>query len=463
MEQIQFPKDFLWGSATASFQIEGAGEPAQRGESIWDRYCRTPGNILDGSDGKTACDHFHRFEEDVRLMEQLGLHSYRLSVSWPRILPEGMGRVHQDGLNFYKRLLECLRTHRIQPLVTLYHWDLPQRLQERGGWQNRETVDAFVAYAEILFRELRPWVNNWVTFNEPYCTAFLGHWVGRHAPGIRDYAAAVQVSHHLLLAHGKTVRLLRQTTPNAKIGIVLNMNSYYPHQNTEEDRRAAEWNYQAWTSWFADPIFKGGYPQEVLALYEAEGLAPRREPGDMALIHQPIDFLGLNHYFSETVSANPDVWPTRSETHPLGDTRTAMGWGVYPQGIHDLLARLDRDYQHPPIFITENGAAYPDHPAEDGLVRDPERQDYLARYLYQVHRAIREGVDVRGYYLWSLMDNFEWAFGYTKRFGIVYVDYATQARTVKQSGHWYANVIQNNGFVYDGAGQPAEASKANPS
>lgn len=447
MKKYEFPQGFIWGSATAAFQIEGAGAPQDRGESIWDRYCRTPGNILDGSDGLTACDHFHHFEEDIRLMEQLGLHSYRLSISWPRLLPEGAGKVNEAGLAFYKKLFACLQAHGIRPLVTLYHWDLPQRLQERGGWQNRETIDAFLAYARLAFQEFSPWVKDWVTFNEPYCTSFLGHWVGRQAPGLRDYAAAVQVSHHLLVAHGKTVQLLRQMDPSARIGIVLNMNSYYPRQDTEADRQAAEWNFQAWNSWFADPIFKGSYPRQILEGYAAEGLAPRMEPGDAETIRQPIDFLGINHYFSQLAAAQADSWPTRSALYPLGEDRTEMGWGVYPEGIYDLLVRLDRDYDHPPILITENGAAFRDMVMEDGTVPDPQRQEYLTRYLRQIHRAIQDGVDLRGYYLWSLLDNFEWAHGYTKRFGLIHVDYATQKRTVKQSGHWYANVIRANGFT----------------
>lgn len=446
MECYEFPKGFLWGAATAAFQIEGAGGPGARGESIWDRYCRTPGNIADSSDGKQACDHYHHFEEDIQLMAKLGLKNYRFSISWPRILPDGVGNINYAGVEFYKKILICLEKYGIRPLVTLYHWDLPQRLQERGGWQSRETVDAFVEYARIVFRELSPWVKDWVTFNEPYCSAFLGHWVGRQAPGIRDYAAAVQVAHHLLLAHGKVVALLRKMDPEARVGIVLNMNSYYPDKDTEADRMAAEWNFQAWNSWFADPVLKGQYPPMVMRTYEREGLAPRQEEGDMEIICQPLDFLGINHYFSQRVSADANVWPVCSRLHRQGDKATDMGWGVYPQGLYDLLVRLDSEYKHLPILITENGAAYQDVVSEDGHIYDIERQEYLIKYIQQVHRAIKTGVNVKGYYLWSFMDNFEWAYGYSKRFGIVYVDYKSQQRAIKQSGYWYSDVIRQNGI-----------------
>ena len=447
MGEITFPKDFLWGSATAAYQIEGAAREDGKGESIWDRFSHVPGRIIDASTGDVACDHYHRYEEDIRLMKKLGLPSYRFSISWPRIFPEGRGEPNAKGMEFYKRLVDELVRNGIQPIATLYHWDLPQKLQEIGGWTNREVVDDFVRYAEYVYSQLGDSVEKWITFNEPACTSFTGNWEGRHAPGYHDYSTAVRVSHHLLLAHGKAVRALRAAGMKKEIGITLNMNAYYAATDSQEDRDAAERSYMAGNRWFADPIFKGAYPRKILDWYKAHGVVlPEISEEDLEIIHTPIDFLGLNNYFSLTVSHDKNVWPTEAAHKFFGGNYTEMGWGINPQGMHDLLVWLKDTYGAIKIYITENGAAFNDIVNREGKVEDDERVDFLYHYLLAVHRAIQEGVNVKGYLVWSLMDNFEWALGYTKRFGLVYVDYETQRRIIKKSGYWFRDVIRQNGL-----------------
>ncbi len=447
MSQLTFPNNFLWGAATAAYQIEGAAREDGRGESIWDRFCKTPGNVENDDTGDVACDHYHHFEEDIKLMKTLGLQAYRLSISWPRVFPQGRGEINPKGLDFYRRLLTLLVENGIKPMVTLYHWDLPQAMQEIGGWQNREVVDCFEAYARRMFTEFGGLVHSWITLNEPYVSAFTGNWFGTHAPGYHDFQTALSVAHGLLLGHGKVVKAFHEMKLPGEIGITLNMNSYYPKTNSPEDIEAAEFSFKAWNGWFSDPIYKGAYPKEVVKLYEERGVMPRVLPGDMETIAQPIDFLGINNYFSQIASSNPKHWPVPIEDSFYGKDHTEMGWGVNPEGIHDLLVHLSEDYNYPKLYITENGAAFRDMVNSKGEVEDTLRVEYLTRYLSQLHRAVEEGVNLQAYFAWSLMDNFEWAHGYSKRFGIIHIDYETQKRTIKQSGYWYANVIKNNGFT----------------
>lgn len=446
MAKLRFPENFIWGSATASYQIEGGANEDGRGESIWDRFCRNPGNIEDGSSGDIACDHYHRFEQDVELMKYLGLKSYRLSIAWPRLFPDGMGKPNEKGMDFYKKLITLLVKNGIKPAVTLYHWDLPQKLQDIGGWANRRVTDFFEQYARYVFNELGDLVPMWITLNEPFCSAIVGNWAGRHAPGLKDYKTALQVAHNLLLAHGKAVQAYRESGFKGEIGITLNMDYVYPKTDSDEDKAAAEMSFATVSRWFADPVLKGCYPAEALKCYESKGVMSEIEAGDMEIIHQPIDFLGLNNYYSLKAEKDSYGWPCAFKTTHFGEDFTEMGWGVNPRGLYDLLMRLQRDYNGVKLYITENGAAFRDMILGDGEVNDPNRQEFLRRYLTEVHRAIQDGVNLHGYYLWSLLDNFEWGQGYTKRFGVIYVDYKTQKRIIKKSGHWYKQVIADNGF-----------------
>jgi beta-galactosidase len=447
MSQLTFPEGFLWGAATASYQIEGASREDGKGESIWDRFSHVPGNISDGSTGDVACDHYHRYREDIQLMKNLGLQAYRFSISWPRIFPDGTGKPNQKGMDFYKRLVAEIAGNGMKPVATLYHWDLPQKLQDIGGWTNRKVTDYFAEYAEYVYSQLGDSVEKWITFNEPACTAFVGNWQGRHAPGCHDYAAALLVSHHLLLAHGKAIRAMRAAGLKKEIGITLNMNPYYPASDAPEDAEAAERSWLSWNRWFADPIYKGAYPQKILDWYTAHDVKlPEISQEDLEIISTPMDFLGLNNYFAFRVSHDKNAWPLETSEKHFGDSFTQMGWGVNPEGFYDLLVWLKNTYGNIKIYVTENGAAYNDTVNREGKVEDDNRLDFLYRYLSEAHHAIQDGVNLQGYFVWSLMDNFEWAHGYTKRFGLVYVDYKTQKRTVKKSGYWYQNVIRENGF-----------------
>ena len=440
-ESIQkFPENFVWGAATAAYQIEGAANEDGRGESIWDRFSHTPGKVVNGDTGDVACDHYHRWKEDLALLTALNLSAYRFSIAWPRILPTGRGPVNEAGLAFYDRLVDGLLAAGITPWATLYHWDLPQPLEDAGGWLNRATADAFAEYVDVVSRRLGDRVKNWITLNEPWCSAYLGYWLGIHAPGRTSFADAVRSTHPLLLAHGKATRILRQNVPDGRIGIVLNPFSVYPATDSAADQAAAQ-RYDGFANrWFLDPLYGRGYPEDMLALYGPE-LAPAVAPGDLDLIAAPTDFLGVNYYTPSFVRDAPEQAPLRGGDAPAPpDEQTAMGWAVYPQGFTDLLVRLARDYPTGPLYVTENGAAYPDEPAADGRVADPLRTSYYTRHLAAARAAIEAGAPLQGYFAWSLMDNFEWAFGYTRRFGLVYVDFATQQRTIKDSGRWYAGV-----------------------
>jgi beta-glucosidase len=424
--ELSFPPGFLWGVATSAYQIEGATREDGRGASIWDTFSATPGKIEDGSSGDIACDHYHRWEEDLELIKSLGVDSYRFSISWPRVLPEGTGKVNEKGLDFYERLVDGMLGRGLEPNATLYHWDLPQALQDRGGWGSRDTAHAFVDYADAVTKRLGDRVKLYATFNEPWCISILSHQIGEHAPGLQDLKLALQVAHHVLLAHGLALPVMRENAPEAEHGIVLNFTPGYAASDKEEDQRAAWLLDGSFNRWFADPVFKGTYPEDIWEAYGAN--VPEINEGDMETIRAPIDFLGVNYYTRAVFGQAPS------------NERTEMGWEVYPQGLKDLLLRLPRDYGSPVMYVTENGAAYPDR-LEDSKVHDPKRISYYERHLEAVSEAIKEGADVRGYYAWSLMDNFEWAKGYTKRFGLVYVDYETQRRILKDSARWYRDFV----------------------
>ena len=433
-----FPQGFIWGVATSSYQIEGATEADGRGRSIWDTFCETPGNVAGGATGAVACDHYRRWADDLDLMRELGVQAYRFSVAWPRVVPTGTGAVNAAGLDFYDRLVDALLARGIEPHVTLYHWDLPQPLQDAGGWADRAIVDAFVAYAHAVTRRLGDRVRSYATLNEPWCSAYLGHDSGDHAPGLRDRATGLQAAHHLLLAHGSALPVMRSHAPRARHGIVLNLYPTYPASDDPVDAAAARRFDGFFNRWYLDPLLRGAYPDDAWQGYGRD--APTIAAGDLATISRPIDFLGVNYYSRAVVVDEPRApWPSLRPEEAEAE-RTAMGWEVFPEGLTDLLLRIARDYRLPPVYVTENGAAYPDE-LVDGRVDDTDRVRYLERHIEAVREAAERGVDVRGYFAWSLMDNFEWAHGHDKRFGLVHVDFETQARTPKASARWYARHI----------------------
>ncbi len=439
---MSFPSDFAWGVATAAYQIEGAANEDGRGQSIWDTFSHTPGSVLNGHTGDVACDHYHRWEEDIALMRELGVTAYRFSIAWPRILPQGTGIVNTAGLDWYERLVDRLLQAGIQPWVTLYHWDLPQTLENLGGWPTRATADAFGEYAAAVGRRLGDRVRDWITLNEPWCSAFLGYFTGEHAPGRHDLGLALRASHTLLLGHGKAVQALRASSPDAAIGITLNPTCVQPATNSDEDVAAARRHDGYLNRWFLDPLYGRGYPADMLEVYGDR--FPRPTDEDLRTIAAPIDFLGVNYYQPAIVRHDPhDPFLQTESVDPAGVQVTQMGWIVQPAGLRELLSRLVNDYPVGRLAITENGAAYPDQKS-DGRVSDPERTRYLAEHLEAAARAVDEGVPLRGYFAWSLLDNFEWAWGFTRRFGIVHVDFETQRRTVKDSGHWYREFIGAN-------------------
>jgi beta-glucosidase len=431
-----FPDNFVFGVATSAYQIEGAAQEDGRGPSIWDTFCREPGRILDGGNGDVACDHYHRWRGDLDLIQRLGADAYRFSVAWPRVQPGGKGAVNVTGLDFYERLVDGLLERGLKPYATLYHWDLPQALQDGGGWVNRDTALRFAEYTRVVAGRLGDRVQSYATLNEPWCSSVLSYQLGEHAPGLRDRKLALAAAHHLLLGHGEAVAALRGVVRGAQLGIVLNLQPAFPASDRSEDVAAARFADGAFNRWFLDPLLRAEYPADVWAAYGAD--VPDVQSGDLARIAQASDFLGVNYY---SRSVNGASGPVR----PGGSSHTQMGWEVYPRGLTDLLVRLKADYHAPPIVITENGAAYPDELA-GGHVHDPERVKYLQLHLRAVVEAVRQGVAVQGYFAWSLLDNFEWAHGYDKRFGLVYVDYATQARTLKDSALWYQGLL---------TGQPA--------
>ncbi|MBX9690579.1 MAG: beta-glucosidase [Candidatus Obscuribacterales bacterium] len=434
-----FPRNFAWGVATAAYQIEGAWNEDGKGESIWDRFSHTKGHIADNTTGDTACDHYHRFEEDINLMRDLGIRNYRMSISWPRIMPDGKGKVNLKGLDFYERLIEKLCESNIEPYVTLYHWDLPQKLQDLGGWQNRELAKYFADYAALMARKLGDRVKYWTTFNEPWVIANLGHRTGEMAPGIKDQKICLQVIHNLLLSHGMGLQAIRSCQTDAQVGIVLILFPTHPASDSAQDLAAAEFAWQKESAWYLDPLLKAHYPPDIWDSYA--DLVPQVEAGDLALISQKMDFIGINFYFRSVMSAEEG----RLEKIE-GASYTDMGWEVHAPALRHLLLRINKDYRLPPVYITENGAAYKDVLNEKNQIHDRQRLNYLRDHLLELYSALQEGVDLRGYFLWSFMDNFEWAYGLSKRFGIVYVDYESLARYPKDSAHWYSKVIQRNGL-----------------
>lgn len=447
MDFCQFPQGFEWGTATASYQIEGAWQEDGRGESIWDRFSHTPGKIADGTNGDVACDFYHRYEEDIALLKQMGIQTFRLSISWPRILPNGTGEVNPAGIAFYKKVMQKLKENGIKVAATIYHWDLPQKLQDRGGWMNREMVEWFANYSTILFRELGSLVDYWITINEPICATMVSYWAGRHAPGYTDYSGALLAVHNLLMSHGAAVKAFRASGAPGEIGITLNMNYSYPYNaDCAEDVAAAKRSQMHQARLFIDPVMKGEYPAALFDWLTQKGaVLPQIEPGDLELIHQPMDFLGINNYYADFVKHDPSAWPLETKIMHTGRNTTEMDWEVCPEGLHDLLVWVHEQYAPAKIIITENGCACNDWVKEDGTVEDTNRVEYLRAYLTQVHKAIAEGVPVQGYYLWSFCDNFEWGYGLSKRFGIVHVNYQTLKRTPKLSAQWYSHVIAQNG------------------
>lgn len=437
---MRFPSDFLWGAATSAYQIEGSPLADGAGVSIWHRFSHTPGNILNGDTGDVACDHYHRWQEDIEWMRRLGLNAYRFSVAWPRVLPTGRGVINQRGLDFYKRLVDALLHAGITPMVTLYHWDLPAELQDCGGWANRDSAKWFADYACLMFREFGDRVHLWATINEPWVVMTLGYLWGMHAPGMRDIGAAAKVGHHLLLAHGRAVQALRALDlPNAKIGIVLNLGPQQPATDSPQDQAMAALWHGFINRYFLDPIYRGEYPETVMNFVGE--FAPKAAADDMEIIQTPIDFVGVNYYTRSVITYDASEALGSRTVFQEGKLHTEMGWEVYPEGLYEILRWVHEEYNPPAIYITENGAAFHDEVAADGQVHDPLRVDYIRAHLEQAHRALQEGVPLRGYFYWSLMDNFEWAFGYSKRFGLLYVDFATQRRLMKDSGHWYMNFI----------------------
>jgi beta-glucosidase len=433
----RLPPDFLWGVATSAYQIEGAAAADGRGVSIWDTFAARPGAIANGDTADAACDFYHRYRDDLRLARTLGVDVFRFSISWPRVQPAGRGKVNQAGLDFYDRLVDELLAAGIQPFATLFHWDLPQRLEDAGGWPARETAEAFAVYAEIVARRLGDRVGLWATHNEPYCASWLGYVTGEFAPGRTDLAAGVAAAHHLLLSHGLAVATIRRAAPGARVGIVLDSWPQHPASASVRDIAAAREADGLRNRLFFDPVLRGRYPEDVLERLGTVAAPPVRA-GDLATIATPLDFLGINNYSRNVVHAGPDGRP--AAVAPRGPL-TATGWEIRPQGLYEVLTRLHFEYGAPPLIVTESGAAFDDVVDPDGRVRDPDRIAYLDTYVDAMLRAVADGVPVHGYFVWSLLDNFEWAQGFSKRFGLVYVDYETLARVPKASFSWYRDLI----------------------
>jgi beta-glucosidase len=452
MSRVTFPARFLWGAATSSYQIEGAAAEDGRGASIWDEFSRIPGKVRDGTSGDVACDHYHRFREDVALMKRIGVKAYRFSVAWPRIQPTGRGLPNPKGIDFYSRLVDSLLEAGIEPFATLYHWDLPAELQREGGWPARSTAEAFTEYASLVGRALGDRVESFITHNEPWCSSMLGYQRGLHAPGLEDWGAALAASHHLLLSHGWAVAALRSESPRAKIGIAVNLTPPVPASPSAADYEAYRSFDGFFNRWFLDPLHGRGYPADMVAEYVSKGHLPREgltavKPGDLAAIAVPCDFLGINYYNrsvirSETVPEHENL-PRTVHLAPPSEW-TDMGWEVHPAGLFEILSRVHLTYGPAKIFVTENGASDGTSPGVDGRVRDDRRVRYLRDHALAASRAIEIGVPLAGYFVWSLLDNFEWDRGYAQRFGMIWVDYATQARTLKDSAHWYQRVIAEN-------------------
>jgi len=451
MTRVTFPKGFLWGAATSSFQIEGAVDEDGRGESVWDRFCSTPGKVRGSATGAVACDHYHRWREDIALMKRLGLQAYRFSIAWPRIFPQGTGEVNQRGLDFYRQLVDELLANDIEPFVTLYHWDLPQALEDSGGWASRSTAEAFVQYADAVSRALGDRVESWITHNEPWCASMLGYQQGLHAPGIRHWPTALRASHHLLLSHGLAAQALRANGRHPEVGISLNLTPAVPASPSSADERACRHFDGYFNRWFLDPVFGRGYPDDMLSDYSEAGHLADLEldvvrPGDLEAMAAPLDFLGIN-YYNRNVVRSSDIADEHNEARTVSlapeSEWTEMGWEVYPEGLYDIITRVHREYAPARIYVTENGASYGTGPDATGAINDKRRVQFLRDHFRAAHRSIADGAPLAGYFVWSLLDNFEWERGYEQRFGITWVDYQTLERTPKASALWYSEVIAN--------------------
>jgi beta-glucosidase len=442
-DKYTFPEGFIWGTATASYQIEGAWDQDGRGPSVWDTFSHIPGTIDDNTTGDITCDHYHRFKDDIALMKKMGLKNYRLSLSWSRILPSGKETVNQKGLEFYSELIDALLEAEITPYVTLFHWDLPQALQDAGGWANRETAYHFRDYTEIVTKLLGDRVKNWMTHNEPWVHSMVGHFYGDHAPGLKNLKTALQTAHHMLLAHGLALEVIRENSKGSSAGIVNNLEWIEPASSSIRDREAAARHDGAFNRWYLDPIFYGSYPQDMMDWYADD--APIIEPGDMKIISSPIDFLGVNFYTRRIIAhdSRGNFLNCRQVRYPFIRKSEYEEWENNAEGLYRLLIRLKEDYNSPRLMITENGTPLQDK-LENGKVHDHDRIDYLYRHMGAAWQAITDGVDLKGYFVWSFLDNFEWCLGFTKRFGLVYTDYETGERTVKDSGYWYEKIIAAN-------------------
>ena len=453
---LSFPAGFVWGAATSGYQIEGAPSADGKGLSIWDTFVKIPGKILHGDTGNIACNTHDpkQLEGDLDLMKRLGLKSYIFSVQWPRIQPDGTGGANTKGLDYYRRLVDGLLARGIEPSLTLYHWELPQALQDKGGWVNRDTVERFVEYTTILYDALATQVPRWITQNEPHTTAWLGYYEGKHAPGLTDMKSALTVAHHLLLSHGSVIKALRGRVPAAKTGFgaVLAITPARPlSPGSAADQLAARRFDGDQNRLFLDPIFRGEYPEDVLEYRRgAAGGWKFIKNGDLEIIHTPVDFLGVNYYTPTTIAAGPDGGP---EWRPNSGPVTAMGWSIDPAGLYETLTRVKTEYTgNLPLYVSENGASFRDYLNPEGECKDPERVDFLREHLRAAHRAVADGVPLKGYFVWSLLDNFEWDSAYRERFGLVYVDYPTQKRVPKTSFGWYRDVIARNGVEEKDAG-----------
>lgn len=444
-EGTGFPDGFRWGVGTSSYQVEGAMDADGKGESVWDRFCRMPGHVANGDTGDTACDHYRRWESDLDLLVDLGVTGYRFSIAWPRVLPEGTGRVNQRGLDFYRRLVDGLLERGIRPLATVYHWDLPQVLQDRGGWLNRDLAHIFADYTAVCADALGDRVEAWLTHNEPWVSAHVGHFLGIKPPGIRDLRGSLQVGHHVLYSHGLAVDVLRDRV-RGQVGIALNAHATHPATpgDPADEEAARRWDgYQ--NRWYLDALFHGRYPQDMVEFMERKvGPLSFVREGDLQTAARPIDFLGLNFYHRAVVRSNPSVQPLELESAPAHIV-TANRKEVTPAALFEMLVRLSQDYPGIPVMVTENGVAFEDPEPAAGVVEDPRRVEYFRTHLREVKRAIDAGVDVRGYYAWTLLDNFEWEKGYDIRFGIYWVDFETQQRVPKRSALWYRDFIARNG------------------
>jgi beta-glucosidase len=455
---LRFPSEFSWGVSSAAYSIEGAWDEDGKGESIWDRFAHRAGNIADGSTGDVACDHYHRMPEDVALMAELGVNAYRFSISWPRIFPEGAGRLNPKGLDFYSRLVDALRARGIEPFPVLYQWDLPQALQERGGWENPDTPNLFAEYARALCLRLGDRVRHWITHNEPFVPAMVGYLEGAHPPGIKDPQAALEVSRQILLSHGLALRALREERAGARVGLSTILFPVHPAGEGAGDREAAR-RYDAYFNrWFLDPLFRGSFPEELAAWFRRKGLAvPELSAEQAELVSAPIDFLGVCYFSRFRVRKSAaDPLLEVEVVQPPPERRSEMGWEIYPEGIHEALKRVAAEYAPPEIYVSENGIALADRSVPGGSVRDEPRSRFLAACLSRVHRALREGVPVKGYWVWSLLDNLEWDLGLSRRFGLVHVDYATLRRTPKRSFAWYRKVVGSATLEAETAGEEGE-------